>query len=440
MRSIFIATWGNPFIWSPVEYRYEGRSVENRSSLPLLLECVDPKPDQVLVIVLDTVAKEPISSYNNLLDHICSLYSDFINERIGVDLKKSNLSILVAPGVGRFKIDGNVFIRFDGNLSDFYAYILFRLSKIFLDCDDEVVVHLDLSHGINFMPSLTLAAIRELLSALSLTSNVRLKIYNSEPYVNREVTRSLTIHLVEDREITPILDIKPLGVKGECMLLKARMKNLNSKKQALLKSMRLSREELNEINAFISSIFNGLPLALYSFYPEDLNEKLNYAVKLWMDMINIIREGGEISVVREFSFSEDFVRCVIINFIATTLKLSRKREVTLDDLDILRRKFFSKWSKKLDIMISFDLRNIKEAVSKYPGMHIAVTDWVKLHEIFGEKPGGFDVRNFLAHSGLEQNITEMKIDGSTVKLRYAGDFLKREVINGCLNGLLKKKY
>jgi CRISPR-associated protein Csx1 len=439
MNSIFIATWGNPWKpgWDSVKYIHENKTLESRSSLPILLDCVEPKPNRVLIIVLDTVVNRFTSSYDELLSQVHSMYSEFIGKDLGIDLKNNNVKILIAPGVGRFNVDGG-FIKFDGSLSDFYAYVLFELSKVFLESGDEITVHLDLSHGINFMPSLTLTALRELLSALSLISNVRLKIYNSEPYV-KNVTKTLTIHLVEDREVTPILDIKPLGMKGECKFLKVKVVAMSPEERSILKNMRLNRGEVSELNAFLSSVFNGLPLALYTFYPdtEDLREKLERAVEFWRSRMSVARDADEINIVRKVSFAEDFARCIMINFIATMLKLSRKKEVALGDLESVRKNFFSKWSAKFNAMISSDLGKIREDVDKYTVKYTAIKSWTKLYEVFDEKPGGFDPRNFLAHSGLERNIVELKIEGSSIKIRYADNCLE-EVVKGCLEGLLKR--
>jgi len=433
VRSILIATWGKPSAWSLVSYRLGDKVERSHSTLPALLSHSDPRPERAVLIVLDTVVERRFSSYGELEDSVRSSYLEFVREEVNVGL--SCLDVVVAPGVGRFKLDGGGYARFNGSLSDFYAYVLFRLSGALLnllDGDGEAVVHLDLSHGINFMPSLTLAALRELLGAMALAEDVRLKVYNSEPYTKG--VEELAIHLVEDERILPALDARPLGARGECALLKARVESPEAREA--LRRARLSRGEAAELNAFLSSIVNGLPLALYTFCPDarGLMERLDEALELWRRMVVVARRGDEVVVEGRLAFADDFARLAVLSFAAAALRLSRRREVALDELDELRRRLFSRLSRKLDCMVSFDLDDVKGRAAG--GARRAAGRWIRLHEALGEA-GGFDPRNFLAHSGLEKNVVELRAEGPSIKVRYADSELER-VADACLKGLPKR--
>jgi CRISPR-associated protein Csx1 len=85
-------------------------------------------------------------------------------------------------------------------------------------------------------------------------------------------------------------------------------------------------------------------------------------------------------------------------------------EIELEELENLRNRLFSR-NEKVNAMISSDLHRIEEVRSKLSD------EWGKLRDYFGE-PGGYDPRNFLAHSGLEKNVTEARISGDRVLLRY----------------------
>ncbi|MEM2249057.1 MAG: hypothetical protein QXJ46_06075, partial [Candidatus Bathyarchaeia archaeon] len=87
-----------------------------------------------------------------------------------------------------------------------------------------------------------------------------------------------------------------------------------------------------------------------------------------------------------------------------------------------------------DSMISRDLYRVKRNVEE---KREKCKDWVKLRTIYGESKD-FTERDFLAHSGLEMNVTEVKYDGQSIMLRYTEDEMKN-VIKGCLHGLLKVK-
>jgi CRISPR-associated protein Csx1 len=369
------------------------------------------------------------------VSQVRSLYLDFVKERIGLDLC-GNLKVVVAPGVGTFKVN-NSYVRFEGSLSDFYVYVLFKLYEAFSSIDDDLVIHLDLSHGVNFMPSLTLAVLERLLGSLSLAKNVRLKVYNSEPYV-RDVTKELTIHLVEDKSVSPRLDPKPLATRGKCALLKAFSKLESPEEREVLREASLNDEELSELNAFLSSIVNGLPLALYTFYPdsEDLKGRIERVVELWRGAIKVIRREGETRIVRRSLFTDDFAKLVVLGLVARALKLSRKEAVSLEELHEVRKRFFSRWSRRFDIMISSGLHEIENAVKD---RREALVDgrWVRLRAVLCEARkgvGGFDPRHFLAHSGLERNVTELMVEGPEIKLRYAPEELKK-VLDASSKGL-----
>jgi len=79
-------------------------------------------------------------------------------------------------------------------------------------------VYLDISHGINFMPTLTYRALNEILGVLAHTRRISLEIYNSEP-VNKGIDGA-AIHLVERRNtVQPRISSHPLGKTGECRIL-----------------------------------------------------------------------------------------------------------------------------------------------------------------------------------------------------------------------------
>ncbi|MEM2465349.1 MAG: hypothetical protein QXL85_07045, partial [Candidatus Bathyarchaeia archaeon] len=79
------------------------------------------------------------------------------------------------------------------------------------------------------------------------------------------------------------------------------------------------------MNAFLRSVFNGLPLALYTFYPDvaELENTIEKIVEIWRENINVALNGNEVYVKRNLSFSGDFIKLTQIWLIAKTLNLSR---------------------------------------------------------------------------------------------------------------------
>ncbi|MCX8171581.1 MAG: CRISPR-associated CARF protein Csx1, partial [Candidatus Bathyarchaeota archaeon] len=416
----------------PVEYIYEGSSFEGRSTLPILLNNVSPKPDIIIAIVLDTTVNKIVSSYDELVKEVLLKYDSFSRE---IGLSENLVRFIVAPGAGRFQPIKDTFFNFIGELSDYRAYVMYELSKVLAKSDPGVTIHLDLTHGINFMPSLTLLAVREIASVIAFTRrSVRLKVYNAEPYI-RNVTSRLNIHLVEDSPAIIEYDLMPLGAENKCVPLKRYGKSDICREKDLQMLISNCNRIKRNLNAFLSSVFNGLPLALYTFYPEEsqLENIIEEIVEIWRENINVTSDGNEVYVKRNLSFGRDFTKLIQIWLIAKTLNLRRKIEVSYVELDNLR-KVFSGFSKKADEMISRDLYRVRNDVEK---KREYCRDWVKLCSIYRESKI-FTERDFLAHSGLEMNVTEVKHDGQSIMLRYAKDKIGK-VINGCLHGLLKVK-
>lgn len=431
MDSILVATWGNPWIpgWREVEYILNDERVMSKCSLSSLL-CRIKKEEKelskILIIVLDTVADRYVSTYEELLGYVKGKFLDFVRKDLGLDTR--NIEIIVAPGTGRFRTsrtEGLQIGEFLGDLLDFYIYVLLKLSKELNP--GELSLHLDLSHGINYMPVLVYRAIKELLGILAIGSDiVTLKVYNAEPFVG-EVTTSLRIHSVENTSVAPSPCSEALNDNAKFLKISEIATNpkLASEKLSELDSRKLDNEvdsclkdlSIKELNAFLGAVLNGLPLTLYSFFPDHkkLEEYLNCLENIYRKWIEIYRTENGFRVVRKVSFENDFATLIKCYFTAKVFGLDNKKIVSLRDLHDVRRKFFFK-NRRLDIMISNSLHEIEEKVKNMIEKDEACRDqlasWISLSEIFERKKpdmNRFDDRNFLAHSGFERNVTYMKL-------------------------------
>lgn len=103
----------------------------------------------------------------------------------------------IAPGIGVFQ-NG----VFHGDALDYYYYILAKVSVNLLKCSsDELEIHLDLTHDLNFMPFLTYRTIKEILELFSIFKDVKLKVYNADPWSN--TANPLSINIIKDVKPTP---------------------------------------------------------------------------------------------------------------------------------------------------------------------------------------------------------------------------------------------
>ena len=419
MKSVLISPWGNPEFWKEVTYTFNNKGMLSRSTLSLLYEVL--KPEKIVIIALDTLAKEPSRNYDNTVDEVKRKCSEFIKEKLRVN---ADCDIIVAPGVGSFNLS------FEGNMSDFYFYTLFKLSRILVELDDNATVHLDTTHGINYMPTLVYRALNEILGVLAYTKKIKFIVYNSEPY--KEGVAKYQVHIIEERErIQPRLSAHPIGITGACNLLAINKEEDKDLSMRIYEVSRVKSDELRKLNAFLSSVVNGLPLALFTFYPDESNllERLESVVNTWKQ--NIVCD--EKSVRRKLKFTDDFMRYVRLWLASRSMALRKKEEVSLEEIKNVNERLFRHYglASKLISRTLSDLEETLKEVNQFD-------NWKKLNEIIestGKEVGSFDPQNFLAHAGLEYNVTEIQYKGN-VLLRYKKEKIN-DVLNACKEGLFK---
>jgi len=439
--SVLVAPWGNPWRgpgskelgWKEVTYVLNGERLKSRSSLPLLLNVV--KPSKAFIIVLDTVADEQEltrsvklsdNPYRGLVEGVKDRFLGFIKGDLGVDGKL--VEVIVAPGVGRFRIGGlqGKYSEFKGEMADFYSYVLLELSRRLPLEEEDFTLCLDLTHGINYMPTLTYRAVKELLGVMAVKGRgvkpeerkVRFKAYNAEPFVKEG--EELQIHVVEDSLVAPNPCKEAISNNKKFLdplnLAPQECKKLSEEKLGLIRGAL----NVDELNAFLGAVANGLPLALYSFHPEveKLEEFIDRIIKVYEGYISVCSEENVFKVERHTSFTKDFNALVKAYATAKAVNLPRKSEVSLEDLHEVRKKFFSKL-EVFKILISRELKEVEERVKESKPEELQ--GWRSLNELLqpsklGE-PGveNFDYRNFLAHSGLERNAVEVRLEKATLE-------------------------
>ncbi len=264
MRKILILPWGSPWGWKTVKYAYEGNSLLSKTTLPLLYEVINP--DRAVIIALDSLAKQgenyreiKHNARTDILHFLCLNSPQVPNEKV---------EVVISYSVGKFR---NAPFSFDRDLSDFYPHILWELGKHIWDVakgSDKVEIYLDLTHGLNFMPTLVYRAVRKLGSILSLTKDVRLVVLNSEPF-HTEGQES-HIHTVSDVYLRPYFLIRriaeDIGDDGSnTEFLVDRNDNNNG-----ISAKALGFPNITELDAFSASVQNGFPVGIFHFFPDTI--------------------------------------------------------------------------------------------------------------------------------------------------------------------------
>jgi len=442
MNKVLVAPWGNPFQWKPATYEINGELIKSRSTLPALIR--ELKPNSVFVVVLDTlvnmyvcnnfdketrkclekwpdqndVPTKNVSTYTEVASDIRSRVEWFLwklveetkEEEYSQELEKminnKQIKIIIAPGIGTHSNPplNNVTVSISGDCTvlDYYYYIVYELSKL-LPAGD-LTVYLDLTHGINFMPVLTYRAVSNLLSLGSYAWNVKFKVFNAEPYSQGV---NLKIHKVEDATVKP----KPqyFVVSGH-----------------------------SDWNAFISSIVNGFPLVFATFFPDSLKVKqhADYIYEEFCKTIKVSSELNDNSIkveIRRNMLPEDLHSTALLYYLIRVMNAKfgeiypkDKEEFTLYELENISKLFDSipaiGWRVKKDIE---NIKKLKYIHSNWDnlGKLRRGKNWKKFEKICG--PGEtqktnqcIEVRNFIAHSGFDDNIVQLRKINSNIYIRY----------------------
>lgn len=425
---ILIAPWGNPKKWGRAIYVFKRGGgdevkVESNTSLVALQEAL--RPDKTLILGLETLAERG-NNYDEVVNEAKRVLEESA-ESFGVE----QYDVLVLPGRGAF-----VNAVFDGDVLDYYFYLVEELSEVLVECfEDLKEVHLDLSHGINYVPVLTYTALREILGVVNAFSRVRMVIYNSDPYVEK-ASRELTVNVVEDTVPPP----QPCneGVVRSNRVVEPRI-SISSKERRRLYMEKLSELKgiiYSEVSAFVGAVYNGFPLAVFRFYPDLylLKSAVDTAVKVYREYVSVESRRDRLKVIKRLRFTRDFKVYALAWMTAELLKKKglvccRRHEVELEELKKLGKGLFE-YDERLKERIYRDLHELEEKASGKLG-----NKWKAYSEMLGEplkdRP---DRRNFIAHSGFEKNVTELKAEDGKVYVRYREE-LEGDVVKCCKRGL-----
>jgi len=427
--------------WYRAEYRFSddvecsgGKLdyVKSVTTLAALHECL--KPQHVIVVAQDTIiVKNPKEfrgdyGYDDVIRDVKSIVEEFLRRADmevgrGGEVRKGNiyeeveskLSVIVAPGSGKFKNsmsvgaeEVTVDLEVCGSLEDYYSYLLLSLASHMLAIIEregplsQLKVHLDLSHGINYMPALTYKAVTDLLPVIAAYIEegeerkeeegkervvvVKLSTYNSEP-VLKDGDISV-IHRVEELKVreggnfglAPSYEIPSQSTPRLLKLNKycAEKAKPNEAGKLGRKVGDLSGELVKRLNldgsrlsAFAGSLANGLPLLLLETMPttrlHDYVEQVLCEYRRNV-MVNFsVKESSvEVRIFKLARLPRDTIAVAKLLLASEIIKSRPKLSnigysddgVSLRDLNSLVDVAFS-WSERLQITTSNELRNIE---------------------------------------------------------------------------------
>lgn len=396
---ILIASWGDFEKWKEVKYRFGDVEAIGPSTLPILQKAI--KPDWTVIILSETLGKD-FSSIESLHENINGRLEEFL-ERIGAGRE---LDILIVPGVGSFQHGS-----FKGSAMDIYYYTLYRLSEI-IPHTQNLEVHFDITHGLNYITFLAYRALRDLLGITALRNPVHLRVYNSDPFVPG-ITKELTINVIEDTHVYPSPLNETLPGKSGYLYDHALPGKEFGKVLRGLKKLGNLIKTCGSLNAWIASVVHGLPLVFASFFPElgRIQDSIEEVFSTYQTYIEVKNK----SVLRKLALGKGFGTLVKLAFQLRVVEdLPHGEEISYGELKRIAEALFR----------GRNLESTKIELEKISKVANSPMDWIRfrdLLELHGKNPSTqVSNRNFLAHAGLEANLIEVKRDGE-LYIRYTNE-------------------
>lgn len=407
---LLICTWGDPHSWREVEYAWtlgtEECKIRSRTTLPLIFDVF--KPDKVIILTLDTLADSLQGEYQEYVELLLGveryLKEDFISRACPEVLNIAKIAVL--PGVGRFK-NG---YEFFGEAADFYHACIKELAAT-IPSSGNIEVCLDLSHGVNFMPTLTYRAITELLEIHAMMAEASILVVNSDPVT--PATNHANMNIIERRKVEPSFRFQRVEEPSKML----GYDKCPEKAQALKKELDFFSISKRELNCFLASIENGFPLMAYRFMPDSdkLFGCIETAYVTFMRHVSVSKRRVERLLSLKESFA-GYVKAWMLSRLLRGAGFAAKCEVTLKEMHELRKNVFAK-NRRINAVVSNDLRELESDSSKFS------EEWMPWSSYCAKEFREFDQRVVYAHSGLPYAAVEVRRRDGEVEVRYTEERL-----------------
>ncbi|PNV77269.1 MAG: TIGR01897 family CRISPR-associated protein [Thermoproteota archaeon] len=448
---ILIAPWGNPFSWREAIYRLSesDRRVKGVTSTSLLAK--ELSPDLIIVSVPETLLSvrkleeyggKIISGnedYKELIYGLKLAIERFFRENVG----EFRMKVVVAPNVGEY---GGIRWILPERISPDSAYAAYILASLILNTEEDVEIHLDTTHGVNFMP---LAVYRAVLAAsriISAMNNVRIKFsqYNSTPYPahdRAEGIPELEVFKVKEEFITPVKAAQRLVYsylsRDEIRIFRYAIssRDLGDSHKILEERARKLHREAGPV---ASSVHYSMPLAFLQFseIAEGGIDGLEELMEEIISCVEVKREGRitvKHLILPSYEDLKSFLSALSLisygkNCISSIDGMRVEEGIVEARIDALSKAMeylkgpLAEVAKNEIYSFREHLNELAEEALKRKG------EWVSMDGCEESR------RIMIAHAGLAKRAIELKID-ENIWFRYKKECLQRteDVIRGILN-------
>jgi CRISPR-associated protein Csx1 len=467
-----------PYVFKPGE---SSTSEYCTTLIPLLLslrENIAENKVDVVIVVLESlvdkaerrVASRRSECYSELVKYIdkaseALTYSElsasielFVKEFVECLLDKYKIDVkfkprvIVAPATGS---PGGNWV-FSGEAKDYELKVLMEVGELCLENPYSEIIA-DISHGINFMPALTMRLIPRFASIVLLAhediGKIKVKVYNSDPAPPSEAPkRQLMLNKIEDREIKHIN--LPLIQLSRAKLSSRVVSGSNKFSEKVERMNREISGVLDVLKYIYTSIYFPLPLLLYqticSSNCSKLNDKWRTIKEEILDSPTIDRSGKQPGVIRPVTIDPDTIYVYYLaRALCKRLGDHGEDEPTIKRLMTRELKIYEHISAISSTIISRELSlvewSVKRVSEEKPFVYTCLKgQWrflCELEEFLGrdkckniEKPEP-DKRILIAHAGLQNNLVKVLVGGvgdEHLKLAYREDFDIKKIVERLL--------
>jgi len=421
-RTLVVATWGHPAQWHNVLYSVgtKVRDFKCCTSLIPLLKYLEGKEVDVAIVALDSLAEKPRKSvdspcyicyeslskelenplkdgYRELREALEAFLRKFfqcLTETYGSAMDVNLKRVVIGPALG--SPGGNW--RFEGSAMDFEALVLGELGRLCLRERYSRLI-LDLTHGVNYVPSIVTRLASKLASVLLVAHEdlreVRLTIYNSDPAVQ---DGKANINVIADevvKHVQPLHKLPPpVELEGSTDVLGSSLKGWY----------------YGFVKYVVSSLYYPLPLALhelalqsYCVSPEDPIEEI---LSLWTSHVEV--DYQSLRVRRRLSLCPDSIYAILL-----TKAVCRRLSPYRGPLDVEKAKglarVYESVHRALYELINHELSLLEKGLKEGK---------IPARQSTESKERKADKRIMIAHAGLQEGLVEVDPSG---KMGYVKD-------------------
>jgi len=463
---------------------------EYKSTLGALMEAYDDA--QILLFVSSTLATLSNKKiYSEVREEVRNIIEGCLNDQ-EFCAKPERVCLKILPGIGKFRED-NFEKRFKGRIDAFRVAAFVCAYKKMVETKPDRVI-LDISHGINYMPVYTRTSVylAFLGYIASINSQREWQVYNSEP--KEKGVKELELMLVEDLRIKPEFAIHTLYREFETLS----NVNFKLLKSAFGRPPPKYSDQWEKVNRktirLVKTVRNGL-IVPFIETAQNLADTETELLECEVKKYSYLEDCDDLVEIRErelkYLYAPDILSTYIIAIVNSIKQLKNMKIDTYDggycinSLEEISKKFVEKPALTI---VENELSQMRSRVELTKLAEVEFNTWEpyntfveigeirvgeeslltiyresesKLKEILKkekekEKENVLqkirsliskeradderrrkrpDKRNFLAHAGLERNITQVLLKEGKIYIKYESE--KKEEIEEILESIVQ---